>query len=142
MALEAARGVQVVAPGRTHAGKQGFTYGTGATRATVGAQGVSMAVLALPPGARAKVHLHEGIETIALLLEGECTVHYGARLEAQVTVRAGEQVYLPPDMPHAPSNESGAACRWVVVHSSGDDQDGIVMLPALDEVLVRKVARG
>ncbi len=139
MAEGVARGVAVVAPGRTHEGRQGFTYGTGATRATVGAQGVSMAVLPMPPGARAKVHLHEGIETIALLLEGECTVHYGARLEAQVTVRAGEQVYLPPDVPHAPSNESGAPCRWVVVHSSGDDQDGIVMLPDLDAVLAAKL---
>jgi hypothetical protein len=30
----------------------------------------------------------------------------------------------------------------VVVHSSGDDQDGIVMLPELDAVLARKVGAG
>jgi hypothetical protein len=30
----------------------------------------------------------------------------------------------------------------VVVHSSGDDQDGIVMLPELDGVLARKVGAG
>jgi uncharacterized RmlC-like cupin family protein len=51
-------------------------------------------------------------------------------------------VYLPGGVPHAPSNESGRPCRWVVVHSSGDDQDGIVMLPELDGVLARKVTAG
>jgi uncharacterized RmlC-like cupin family protein len=52
-------------------------------------------------------------------------------LEHRIAVRAGEQVYVPADVPHAPSNESGAACTWIVVHASGSDQDGIVLLPDL-----------
>ena len=31
--------------------------------------------------------------------------------------------YTPEDLPHAPCNESGAPCKWLVVHSSGSDQD-------------------
>ena len=50
-------------------------------------------------------------------------------------VAAGEQVYIPGDVPHAPCNRSGAPCTWLVVHSSGSDQEGIVMLPELDAVL-------
>jgi uncharacterized RmlC-like cupin family protein len=94
-----------------------------------------MNVLPMPPGARGKVHYHEGIETIAYLLEGECIVYYGERLERHAEVRSGDQIYLPANVPHAPSNESGAPCTWLVVHSSGSDQDGIVLLPELDAFL-------
>jgi uncharacterized RmlC-like cupin family protein len=80
-------------------------------------------------GGRAKVHYHQGIETIAYLLDGECVVYYGDRLEHGITVRAGEQVYMPADVPHAPANESPASCTWIVVHASGSDQDGIVSCP-------------
>ena len=43
-------------------------------------------------------------------------------------------------MPHAPVNESGEACTWIVVHSSGSDQDGIVLLPELDAMLAARAA--
>ena len=82
--------------------------------------------------------LYCGIETIAYLLEGECVVYYGDRFEHRTLVRAGEQMYMPADVPHAPSNESGAPCRWIVVHSSGSDQDGIVLVPELDALLARR----
>ncbi len=139
MTDEATRRVQVVAPGRTYVGKQGFTYVAGASAETVGARHVCMSVLPMPSGARAKAHYHEGIETIAYLLQGTCVVHYGERLECQVTVREGEQIYVPGDVAHAPSNESGTECTWIVVHGAGSDQDGIVMLPELDAVLTTKL---
>jgi uncharacterized RmlC-like cupin family protein len=133
--------VRVVSPGQTYVGKQGFTYRAGASTETVGAQHVCMNVLPMPAGARAKVHYHDGIETIAYLLEGECVVHYGTRLERQTPVKAGEQMFIPADVPHAPSNESTAPCTWIVVHSSGSDQDGLVMLPELDRLLAAKLER-
>jgi uncharacterized RmlC-like cupin family protein len=95
-----------------------------------------MNVLPMPRGARAKAHYHKGIETIAYLLEGHCTVYYGERLERRAAVRAGDQVFIPADVPHAPCNESGAPCTWIVVHASGSDQDGIVLLPELDARLL------
>jgi uncharacterized RmlC-like cupin family protein len=131
--------VQVVSPGETYVGKQGFTYGAGASAETVGAKHVCMNVLPMPNGVRAKAHYHRGIETIAYLLEGECVVHYGDRLECSKRVKAGEQIFVPADVPHAPSNESGRPCAWIVVHSSGSDQDGITLLPELDELLAKKL---
>jgi uncharacterized RmlC-like cupin family protein len=74
----------------THVGKQGFTYGSGASAETVGAQQVCMNVLPMPDGARAKVHYHKGIETIAYLLSGECIVFYGDALEHYVMAHAGD----------------------------------------------------
>ena len=84
--------VRVVSPGRTHVGKQGFTYGSGASAETVGARQICMNVLPMPDGARAKVHYHKGIETIAYLLSGECVVYYGDALEHHLTAHAGDQV--------------------------------------------------
>jgi uncharacterized RmlC-like cupin family protein len=135
MTTSATERVRVVRPGQTYVGKQGFTYVAGASAETVGAQHICMNILPMPDGARAKAHFHRGIETIAYLLEGECAVYYGEQLEHRATVRGGDHVYIPADVPHAPSNESGAPCTWIVVHSSGSDQDGIVLLPELDEAL-------
>jgi len=124
--------VRIVKPGQTYVGKQGFTYHAGASAETVGAEQICMNLLPMPGGARARAHYHKGIETIAYLLEGNCTVYYGERLERRAKVGAGDQVFIPADVPHAPCNESGAPCTWIVVHSSGSDQDGIVLLPELD----------
>jgi uncharacterized RmlC-like cupin family protein len=134
--VESAGGVRVVRPGQTYMGKQGFTYGAGVSAETTGAQHLCMSVLPMPDGARAKVHYHRGIETIAYLLEGECAVYHGDQVEHRAIVYAGDQMYLPADVPHAPCNESGAPCTWLVVHSSGSDQDGIVLLPELDARLL------
>jgi uncharacterized RmlC-like cupin family protein len=138
MTTSATERVSVIGPGRTYIGRQGFTYRAGASAETVGAEHVCMNVLPVPVGGRAKAHYHLGIETICYLLDGECAVYYGERLECRIVVRAGEQIYVPADVPHAPFNESSAACTWIVVHSSGSDQDGIVLLPDLDAVLASK----
>jgi uncharacterized RmlC-like cupin family protein len=131
-------GVCVVAPGQTYVGKQGFTYGAGASADTVGAKQICMNILPMPPGAVAKAHYHKNIETIAYVLEGSAVVHYGDHLEKSVTVSAGEQVFVAADVPHAPRNESEAQCVIAVVHASGSDQDGIVMLPELDAELAER----
>ena len=131
-------GVAVVKPGQTYVGKQGFTYGAGASAETVGAKSICMNVLPMPPDAAAKAHYHENIETIAYMLEGECAVYYGDDLEHRVLVCQSEQCFVAADVPHAPRNESGKSCTLLVVHSSGSDQDGIVLLPDLDEKLAQR----
>ena len=138
MTASAVERVRVIAPGQTYVGEQGFTYGAGASAETVGARHVCMNVLPVPVGARAKAHYHRDIETIAYLLNGECAVYYGDRLEHRVVLKAGEQIYLPADVPHAPCNDSAVPCTWIVVHASGSDQDGIVLLPDLDALLASK----
>jgi uncharacterized RmlC-like cupin family protein len=129
--------VRIISPGQTYVGKQGFQYQAGASTETVGASRICMNTLPMPAGARAKVHCHEGIETIAYLLEGECAVYHGDLVEERTIVRAGDQIFVPADVPHAPCNESGAPCTWLVVHSSGSDQDGIKLMPDLDDRLPR-----
>ena len=74
------------------------------------------------------------------MLDGECAVYYGNELEKRVLVRHGEQAFVAVDVPRAPRNESGKPCTWTVVHSSGSDQDGIVLLPELDAKLAQRMA--
>lgn len=131
-------GVKVVKPGQTYEGAQGITYGAGASAETVGAAKICMNVMPIPPGGRAKVHHHEGIETVALLLEGTVNVYYGDQLEHVAPMQPGDHIYIPGDVAHAPFNQSDAPCKIIVAHSSGSDQDGIVMLPELDSVLAAK----
>src|ERR1700684_4197997 len=95
LSKSAADAVQLIKPGQTYVGRQGFSYGAGASTETVGAKKVCLNVLPVPPGAKAKVHYHKGIETIAYLLEGECSVFYGDKLDHRVMVQAGDQVYMP-----------------------------------------------
>lgn len=139
MSASAHDGVAIIKPGQTYVGKQGFTYGAGASAETVGARKVCMNVLPMPPGAVAKAHYHKGIETIAYMLEGECAVYYGENLQKRMLVRQGEQCFVAADMPHAPRNESSRPCTFLVVHSSGSDQDGIVLLPELDAKLAQRI---
>jgi len=94
-----------------------------------------MNVLPMPPGVHSVPHIHKDIETIAYLLEGECTLFHGDKLENQTLVKKGEQIYIPENIPHAPFNQSSAKCIWVVVHSSGDDQDELVSMPELTKEL-------
>jgi uncharacterized RmlC-like cupin family protein len=140
MSRQAHDGVALIKPSQTYVGKQGFTYGAGASAETVGAQHVCMNILPMPPGAVAKAHYHTGIETIAYMLEGECAVYYGDNLQDRVLVHQGEQCFVAADVPHAPRNDSGKPCTWIVVHSSGSEQDGIVLLPDLDAKLAQRMA--
>ena len=67
----------------------------GASAETVGAERICMNILPMPDGAQARVHYHDGIETISYLLEGECSVYYGDRLEHRAVMRVGEQMFIP-----------------------------------------------
>src|SRR5690242_17038473 len=86
---------RVMRRGETYAGKQGFEYFAGVSTESVGARGICMHLLDIPPGGRAKAHLHEGHETAIYVLSGVSEMYYGDRLEQHAVVSAGEFVYIP-----------------------------------------------
>ena len=71
-----------VRPDETYEGKQGLNYFAGISAESVGAQGVCMHLLKMPPGARAKAHLHAHHETAIYLISGEVEVLHGSRRPA------------------------------------------------------------
>jgi uncharacterized RmlC-like cupin family protein len=125
----------LVRSGNAYVGQQNLTYIAGLTGATAGSRGICMNVATLPPGARAKAHLHHDIETAVYIIEGEASTFFGPTLSDVVIARAGEYVYIPPDVAHVVVNHANAPCRAVVAHTAPDDQAGIVMLPELDGLL-------
>ena len=71
-------------------GKQGLTFRPGISAESVGAKGIYLELLTIPPGGRAKPHKHESHETAIYLISGEATTYYGERLEGRVEARAGD----------------------------------------------------
>jgi uncharacterized RmlC-like cupin family protein len=126
---------RVIRSGGEYQGRQGFTYFEGLTGSSAGSKAICMTYLVLPHGARAKTHLHRGIETAVYVIEGEAEMYFGERLGEHLAARGGEYIYIPADMPHLVMNRSGAPCRALVAHSSSDDQQRIVLLPELDGVV-------
>ena len=86
----------VVQASKPFVGKQGFTYAPAVSAQTVGASGLHMQLITMPPGARAKTHKHEAHETAIYVLSGESGTYYGEQLEHHVIARAGDFLYMPP----------------------------------------------
>jgi uncharacterized RmlC-like cupin family protein len=125
---------QIVRGEGSYAGKQGLTYSTGISAESVGARGICMHVLRLPPGARANPHLHENHETAIYVMSGESCMWYGPQLEQHAVVRAGEYVYIPAGVPHQPYNDSDQECVVVLARTDPNEQESVVLLPELDKL--------
>lgn len=126
---------RIVRPSSTYDGKQGLTYFEGIAAETVGSKGICMHVLTLPPGARAKAHLHESHETAIYCLSGSAHTWYGDRLENHVVLHAGELMYIPAGVPHLPANLSNAPCTAIIARTDPNEQESVVLLPELDALV-------
>lgn len=73
---------------------------------TAGSQGISMLRVVIPPGGRAKAHIHRGYETTIYLVQGRVLTRYGEGLAKSVVNEAGDFIYIPADLPHRPENLS------------------------------------
>ncbi|MFN4327658.1 MAG: cupin domain-containing protein [Limnobacter sp.] len=78
----------------------------GISRDTAGAQGISMNVVIIPAGAKAKPHYHEGFETAIYILKGEVQTFYGEGLAKSCINKQGDFLYIPAGLPHQPVNLS------------------------------------
>jgi uncharacterized RmlC-like cupin family protein len=131
---------RVVRTSAKYSGKQGLTYFEGIAAETVGAKGICMHLLTIPPGGRAKAHLHEGHETAIYVLEGEAITLYGDRLQHHVLSKAGDLVYIPAGLPHLPVNLSGKPVSAVITRTDPNEQESVVLLPELEAIAEEKIA--
>jgi uncharacterized RmlC-like cupin family protein len=123
---------RVIRPHDGYDGKQGLSYVAGIATETVGSKGICMHLLTIPPGKRAKAHLHENHETAIYILSGEVHTWYGDRLEHHMINRAGELVYIPAGVPHLPANLSDQPASAVIARTDPNEQESVVLLPELD----------
>ena len=124
---------KVVTSGEPFVGKQGFTYAPAISAETVGARGIHMQVLTIPPGGRAKAHKHEGHETAIYAVSGTSAMYYGERLEKHATIRPGEFLYIPANMPHLPYNPNQTEpVVAVIARTDPNEQESVILLPELE----------
>jgi uncharacterized RmlC-like cupin family protein len=116
--------VQSVRPDREVTTRQRLPYFVGISGQTVGASGLSMHLVVIPPGARAEPHVHVGYETGIYVLEGTVCTRWGQNLEHEVVSQAGEFLFVPPGVPHEAINLSPTqAARAVVARNHLAEQD-------------------
>jgi uncharacterized RmlC-like cupin family protein len=122
------RQARLVRSTETYEGKQGLTYSAGIFADNVGARALCLHLLRIPPGGRAKAHVHVGHETAIYLVEGEVTVLHGDGLAQELVMRAGDFLYIPPGTPHLPINTGSVTAVAVLARTDPNEQESVVLL--------------
>ena len=118
--------VRGLRPDREVMTRQRLPYFVGISGASVGATGLSMHLVVIPPGARAEPHRHVGYETGIYVLEGTVLTRWGTALEHEVISQAGDFLFVPPGVPHEAVNLSDTApARAVVARNHPAEQDRV-----------------
>lgn len=118
--------VQGLRPEQEVMTRQGLPYFVGISGNSVGASGLSMHLVVIPPGAKAEPHIHVGYETGIYVLEGTVLTRWGPNLENEIVSQAGDFLFVPPGVPHEAINRSKSeAARAVVARNDPAEQDKV-----------------
>ena len=127
---------RVVREGKAFRGKQALIYAEGISAESVGAIGIHMQIVRIPPGGRAKAHKHENHETAIYALTGKSGVWHGANLERYSIVCPGDFFYIPANVPHLPHNPSSTeTCVALIARTDPNEQESVVLLPDLETLV-------
>ena len=107
--------VVMVRPRESIATKQNLPYFVGISQETVGAKGLSMNMVVIPPGGSPKAHYHKDFETAIYLLKGRVETWFGKDLKESMINEEGDFVYIPPGVPHKPINLSETETALAIV---------------------------
>ena len=107
--------VVTVRPEESIATKQKLPYFVGISQETVGAKGLSMNMVVIPPGGSPKAHYHKDFETAIYLLKGRVETWFGKNLKESMINEEGDFVYIPPGVPHKPINLSETETALAIV---------------------------
>ena len=120
------RAVRGLRPDHEVMTRQRLPYFIGISGQTVGAHGLSMHLVVIPPGARAEPHVHIDYETGIYVLEGRVCTRWGNALEHEVISEAGDFLFVPPGVPHEAINLSATeSARAVVARNDPAEQDKV-----------------
>ncbi|GGU87397.1 hypothetical protein GCM10010211_62080 [Streptomyces albospinus] len=109
-------------------GIQGGMFGTGISAQSAGAQRLCLHRLVMPAGTRGRPHLHEGHESAIHVQTGQVEVWHGEGLAEHVVLHTGDYIYIPPDTPHMPVNNSSEDVICLVARTDPDEQEGVRLL--------------
>lgn len=127
---ESSRQVKALRPEQEIMTRQRLPYFVGVSAQTAGAQGLSMHIVVIPPGARAEPHMHDGYETAIYVLQGRVETRYGDGLAHSVISEAGDFLFIPPNVPHEAINLSSTEpARAVVARNDAAEQERVIPYP-------------
>jgi len=125
--LQAAPTLRAIRPDRAVDTLQRLPYFLGVSGSTVGATGLSMHLVVIPPGARAEPHIHLGYETGIYVIAGRVETRYGEGLAQSIVSEAGDFLFVPPGVPHEAINLSTTEpARAIVARNDPQEQDKVV----------------
>ena len=123
--------VPAVRPDREVVTRQRLPYFVGVSAGSVGATGLSMHLVAIPPGGRSEPHSHRHYETAIYVLEGRVETRWGEGLAESVVSGPGEFLFIPPGVPHEAINCSATEpARAIVARNDPAEQDNVVPYPS------------
>ncbi len=122
----------LIRPNSTYEGKQGLSYFAGIAAETVGSSGICMHLLTIPPGARAKAHLHESHETAIYVLSGEVHTWYGDNLEEHIIVQRRRPLLHSSRRAASAGQSERRPGIAVIARTDPNEQESVVLLPELD----------
>jgi uncharacterized RmlC-like cupin family protein len=132
----AERTCTIVRSTQTYVGKQGLTYSAGVYAENTGARAICLHLLTIPPGGRAKAHLHANHESAVYMLSGEVVVFHGEGLRQRDVMQAGDFIFIPASVPHLPINASETEpATAVIARTDPNEQESVVLLPELDALV-------
>ncbi|MBI4306317.1 MAG: cupin domain-containing protein [Chloroflexi bacterium] len=107
-AIAARPGVKVIHPDQleVEVSSGAMTRLAGVSRTTVGAEGIHLAIATIPPGHRSSPHYHTNCESAIYVASGHGKFLAGDNLEETLEIGPGDFLYVPPDAPHQPVNDS------------------------------------
>lgn len=129
------RSCQIVHAQQASAGVTGFNYAQGISSATAGSEALCLQLATIPPGARAKAHLHKDHESAAYVISGRLIFWFGAELRENVTAGPGDFLYIPPGVPHLSINGSDTEpVVAVLARTDPNEHESTTLLPELDDL--------
>lgn len=121
--------ITTIRPDATIHTRQNLPYFVGVSAQTAQAQGISMNLVIIPPGAAAEPHYHKDFETAIYLLEGRVETRYGQDLQKSIINEAGDFIYIPANVPHQPVNLSQTeAAKAIVARNDPNEQENVVLI--------------
>ena len=118
--------VRAIRPDRSVATLQQLPYFVGVSGSTVGATGLSMHLVVIPPGARSEPHIHLRYETGIYVLQGRVETRYGEGLAQSIVSEPGDFLFVPPGIPHEAVNLSDSEpARAIVARNDPAEQDNV-----------------
>jgi uncharacterized RmlC-like cupin family protein len=125
--LSVNRDVVLVRPEAEIISRQRLGQFVGISGETAGATGISMNLVVIPPGGAAEPHLHRGYETAIYVLQGEVDTRYGPGLRQSLIARAGDFLFIGPDVPHQPVNLSQTEpAKALVARNDPNEQESVM----------------